>query len=290
MGERLPYPTERDVLDAREEQLELRMDTAFPGRVQSYDPVLQVADVVPLIRKQVPQPDGGYVMEELPVLPCTPVCFPRMGPWFLSFPIAPGDTGLVIVCSGAIGHWRVGGGDVTDPGDLRRQHIAHSIFLPMGLVPRTRSLTQTGAAGATDGRPTGVVLGSDAAGGPRVLLRADGGIEIVAGGRVSIRSSATTRVEMQDGSQPFVRGTALADAADRHADAMVAVGDALGAALTAINTWVAGTAVLEAFPATPALHTALTTTLSAALSLFHAATAAWKAERAAYLSTRINGQ
>lgn len=189
-GERLPYPTDRDILDAREEQLELRMDTAFPGRVQSYDPDLQVADVVPLIRKQVPQPDGTYVMEDLPVLPCTPVCFPRMGGWFLSFPIAPGDTGLVIVCSGAIGHWRVGDGDVTDPGDLRRFHLAHSIFLPMGLVPRARKLTKTGAAGTTDPpavRPTGLVLGSDSTNGPRVLVRSNGAVEIETGGATAVK-------------------------------------------------------------------------------------------------------
>lgn len=199
MAERLPYPTDRDILEAREREAELRMDTAFPARVQSYDPDLQVADLVPLIRKQVPQPDGSHVMEELPVLPCVPVCFPRMGAWFLSFPVAPGDTGLVIVCSGAIGHWRVGDGDVTDPGDLRRNHIAHSVFLPMGLVPRARKLTKTGAAGTTDPpnpQPSGVVLGSDAANGPRVLIHLNGTVEIETGGAVVARVESNGSVRL----------------------------------------------------------------------------------------------
>ena len=169
------------------------------------------------------------------------------------------------------------------------------------IVPRARKLTQTGAAGTSGSPalPTGMVIGSDASDGARVLLRADGTIEIrsggsapvnvVAGGAVTIQSGMAARVDMQAATQPYVRGTDLADAADRHADAMQAAADAIAAALTAINVWVTATAVLEAFPATPALHTALTTTLTTAMGVFHAATTAWKLERANYLSTRIRG-
>ena len=300
-GERPAFPTDEDIADAREERLRLDMETAFPARVQSYNPDLQVADLVPLVRRQVPQPDGSHTTEALPVLPCVPVCFPRMGQWFVSFPIEPGDTGLVIVCSGDIGPWRIGSGDVTDPGDLRRHHMSHAVFLPAGLVPRARKLTQTGAAGTSGSPalPTGMVIGSDASDGARVLLRADGTIEIrsggsapvnvVAGGAVTIQSGMAARVDMQAATQPYVRGTDLADAADRHADAMQAAADAIAAALTAINVWVTATAVLEAFPATPALHTALTTTLTTAMGVFHAATTAWKLERANYLSRSIRG-
>ena len=241
-GERLPYPTERDVLDAREEQLELRLDTAFPGRVQSYDPDLQVADIVPLIRKQVPQPDGSHTTEELPVLPCTPVCFPRMGPWFLSFPIAPGDTGLVIVCSGAIGHWRVGDGDVTDPGDLRRFHLAHSIFLPMGLVPRGRKLTKTGAAGVSEAAPsipTGVVLGSDNISGPRVLLRSNGGVEVETGGATALRVESNGTVHL--GAAAGAAFVALAS----YVDARLAT---IQAAFDAHTHVVAGTTAMAGAP------------------------------------------
>lgn len=247
MAERLPYPTDRDILDAREEQFELRLDTAFPGRVQSYDPDLQVADVVPLIRKQVPQPDGAYVMEDLPVLPCTPVCFPRMGTWFLSFPIAPGDTGLVIVCSGAIGHWRVGDGDVTDPGDLRRNHLAHSIFLPMGLVPRSRKLTKTGAAGATDGRPTGLVLGSDNASGARVLLRSNGNVEVETNGATALRVEPNGTVHL--GAATGAAFVALASYVDARLATIQAAFDAHGHAVS--GTTAAAGAPLAAVAAAP---------------------------------------
>lgn len=210
-GERLPYPTERDILDAREENLRLDLETAFPARVQSYDPDAQTADLVPLIRRQVPQGDDSYAMEALPVLPSVPVCFPRVGTWFLSFPVAQGDTGIVVVCSGAIGHWRVGDGDVSDPGDLRRHHPSHAIFLPMGLVPRSRALAKTGAAGesVSTGLPTGVVLGSDNANGPRVLIRANGAVEIETGGATAVRVDANGTVNLGAAS-----GAAFAARAD----------------------------------------------------------------------------
>jgi len=229
MSERPPYPTERDVLDAREEQFELRHHVAYPGRVQSYDPATQTADVVPLIRQQVPQPDGSYVMEELPVVPSVPVLWPRVGAWFLSFPIAPGDTVQLLVNTSAIGHWRVGNGDVTDPGDLRRQHLAHAVAIP-GLYTRGRALRQTGAAGATtpEGLPTGVVLGSDETTGPRLLIKADGSIEIVAGGTVAAHVDADGTVHLGAASGA----------------AFVALASLVGAQLEALKSAISGAAVV----------------------------------------------
>lgn len=226
-GERLPYPTERDILDAREENLRLDLETAFPARVQSYDPDAQTADLVPLIRRQVPQGDDSYAMEALPVLPSVPVCFPRVGTWFLSFPVAQGDTGIVVVCSGAIGHWRVGDGDVSDPGDLRRHHPSHAIFLPMGLVPRSRALAKTGAAGATpppDSQPTGLVLGSDNANGPRVLIRANGAVEIETGGATAVKVDANGTVHL--GAAVGAAFVALASHVDARLSAIQATFDA----------------------------------------------------------------
>jgi len=202
-GERPAFPTDEDIADAREERLRLDMETAFPARVQSYDPDPQVADLVPLVRRQVPQPDGSHTTEALPVLPSVPVCFPRVGTWFLSFPIAPGDTGLVVVCSGDIGPWRVGDGDVTDPGDLRRHHLSHAVFLPSGLVPRSRKLARTGAAGTSGSTPTGLVLGSDNASGPRLLLRADGSIAITQG------AATVLEIDPQPAGTVSIGGTGL---------------------------------------------------------------------------------
>lgn len=297
-GERPAYPTDDDVAKAREEQLLLSLDGPMPGRVQSYDPATQTADIVPLVRKQVARPDGEYTFEALPVLPSVPVLFPRAGDWFMSLPIAEGTYGLVIVCAPAIGHWRVGNGDVTDPGDLRRHHMAHAVFMPCGMVPRSEALERTGTAGTVDdsptGAPTGMVIGSDAADGSRILLRANGTVEIVAGGAVSIRSSVSTRVDFQGGTQPFVNGTLYADA--------------LGVFLTALGVFVAGTGTiitaLGVFCAAVGAHPMLTaalagpaTTLATAItafggvvSTFGTAITNFSGGRAAYLSTRIRGE
>jgi len=291
-GERPAFPTDEDILDAREERLRLDMETAFPARVQRYDPDLQVADLVPLVRRQVPQPDGSHTTEALPVLPCVPVIFPRMGQWFVSFPIAPGDTGLVVVCSGDIGPWRIGGGDVTDPGDLRRHHMSHAVFLPAGLVPRARKLTQTGAAGTSGSPalPTGMVIGSDASDGARVMLRADGAIEIVGGGAVSIRSSAGTRVDMQDGTQPFVNGTLYADALGTFLTVLAAWVAAVGVAVAGVAAYAVAVAVVLPVTAPAAgILGPLLTPVAAATGNLATAITNFALARTTYLSTRIRG-
>ena len=235
-GERPAYPTEQDLAAAREEQLLLSLDGPMPGRVQSYDPATQTADIVPLVRKQVVQPDGEYTMEALPVLPSVPVCHWRAGRAMLSLPIEEGTYGLVIVCAPAIGHWRVGDGDVTDPGDLRRHHMAHAVFLPCGLVPRSEALQRTGAAGTTappDSLPTGIVLGFDAQNGARHLVRANGAVEIETGGATALKvapdgtvnlGAATGAAFIALASYVDARLTALQIAFDSHVHATAALG------------------------------------------------------------------
>lgn len=175
--DRPSHPRERDVLDARARQAAIEHHGPQPGRVQSYNPATQTADVVPLLRSQAPQPDGTTALEALPVIPSVPVVFLRVGGWGMSLKVSEGDTGLLVPCDGAIGHWRVGQGDVTDPGDLRRHHVAHSVFVP-GLFVRSRALAH--AASGDDA----LVIGSDASNGTRVSFRTDGSVRITQGSEV----------------------------------------------------------------------------------------------------------
>ena len=85
------FPSRLEVTQEWIEQYLRNLHTALPARVQRYDAATQTADLVPLVRHPVPQPDGSYVMEDLPVLPSVPVVLPRTGPWFVSLPIAAGD-------------------------------------------------------------------------------------------------------------------------------------------------------------------------------------------------------
>lgn len=122
----------------------------------------------------------------------------------------------------------------------------------------------------------------------------DASIAVSGGGDVEITAAGTSVVKLQDANQAFVRGNDFDTAIDNYVDAVQSYSVAVGAMVTAINTWVATTAVLEAFPATPALHTALTTTFAAAQAALSAATVAFRAtstsQPVGWLSNRVKGQ
>lgn len=200
-GERLPYPAELDVLRARLEQHDLEQHVAIPGRVQRYDEATQTADVVPLVRHPVPQPDGSYALEDLPVIPSVPVLWPRTGRWMLTMGMTAGDTVQLLVNTSAIGHWRAGDGDVTDPGDLRRQHIAHAVAIP-GLYTRGHALQH---ASATD-----LVLGDDQ--GTRLTIAPSGAVTLTTGAGVALKIDNDGTVHLGGNAGELVAMAALVTA------------------------------------------------------------------------------
>ena len=242
MSERPPYPTERSLAEAREEQAALRTHVAYPGRVQSYNASTQTADVVPLIRQQVPQPDGSYALEELPVVPSVPVVWPRVGGWFVAMALVPGDTVQLVVNTSAIGHWRAGDGSVTDPGDLRRQHLAHAVAIP-GLYVRQKALQRapraTGEHGVLQATDAALVIGSDAD-AARITFRPNGALEIAQGDRIVAQVDPDGTVHMGGAAGDFVALASLVDAR-------------LGAIRTWLNTH---THTVAAAPGTSSVPTA----------------------------------
>lgn len=225
MSERETYPSERSLADAREEQQGLRTHVAYPGRVQSYDAATQTADIIPLIRQQVPQPDGSYALEELPVLPSVPVVWWRVRGWFMALKLEPGDTVQLLVNSSAIGHWRAGDGAVCDPGDLRRQHLAHAVAIP-GLYTRGEALEHA---------PSGddaLVMGADATGGTRLTFKTSGAVTITQGAAVVAQIDVDGTVHIGGAAGDFValaglvsaRLTALQTAFDAHVHPTAALG------------------------------------------------------------------
>lgn len=231
MGERPTFPTDRDLHEARMEEYALEQHVAYPGRIQSYDPVLQVADVVPLIRQQVPDDATqlGYRFEELPIVPCVPVIFPRVGSFALSFALQPGDYVQLLCNTSAIGHWRVGNGDITDPGDLRRQHLAHAVALP-GLYPRRGALRNpakaTGEYGATVPTDAVATLGSDEDGGTR--------LSFLKNGTLTVTQGASTVVQVDPDGTVHLGGAA---------GELVALANLVQAQLTALKSAIDGAAV-----------------------------------------------
>lgn len=102
-------------------------------------------------------------------------------------------------------------------------------------------------------------------------------IRIRANGSIEILSAGATVVKLQDGSQPFVRGTTYADALGVFLDALKIVMLGIGTFATAV-----GTALPPVAAAAGVLNGLIVT--------FNAACDALKASRTAYLSVKVSGQ
>lgn len=105
--------------------------TAGPGIIQSYDPETQCADVLPAVKRALPTTSGDVAYEEIAVIPNVKVCFPRGGPFHITWPLAKGDSVLLVCCNYSINAWRVGNNAQTVlPGDLRTHAIGHAFAFP----------------------------------------------------------------------------------------------------------------------------------------------------------------
>lgn len=188
------------------------LHVAMPGRVESYDPTTQTANVKPLVRHAAPQPDGSTAQEDLPVIPSVPVLWPRAGGWFMAMPLAVGDSVQLLVNSAAIGHWRAGQGEVTDPGDLRRHHLSHAVAIP-GLATRAGALRHAPSAAF------GMVFGEDADGGTRVTIDADGTVVVTRATSELLRIEGNGEVSL--GGAVGAQFVALANLVDARLSAIV---------------------------------------------------------------------
>ena len=203
------------------------LHVAMPGRVESYDVATQTANVKPLVRHAAPQPDGSTAQEDLPVIPSVPVLWPRAGGWFLAMPLAAGDSVQLLVNSAAIGHWRAGQGEVTDPRDLRRHHLSHAVAIP-GLATRAGALRHAPSAAL------GMVFGEDADGGTRVTIDSNGTLIVTRSTSELLR--VETNGEVSLGGAVGAQFVALANLVDARLAAMVSAFNAHIHAETGTNT------------------------------------------------------
>lgn len=191
MVERSTWPSEEEVYAARRELHDLELDGVLIGRVQSYDAATQTADIVPMVRQPIPREDGLYDFEDLPMLPCVPILWPRVGPWFIAMSIEPGDSVLCICLAADYASWWVSrateGATGLDramrgrvvPGDLRRHHLAHAVAIPMGMEHRHNALRNAPRHNVlSDPR---LVIGTDNAEGTRLGFFDDGTVRVTRG-------------------------------------------------------------------------------------------------------------
>lgn len=146
--------------------------TSIPGRIQSYDPVKQIADVELQIKRTLPRADGTYTTEALPVLKDVRVAFPKGGGFVLTFPLAAGDPGEVFFTENSIDQWLSKGG-VTTPGDVGRFTLSGAVF-HAGLCPNAENIA--------DDISSDLVLGKE--GGAQVRGKS-ATVEVTSGGASS---------------------------------------------------------------------------------------------------------
>lgn len=95
-------------------------------------------DVEPNSDNPIPDETGATIYEALPIVPNVRVLWPRSSKAAFTFPIAVGDSGLLVMLTLSDDEWR--NGQPGQPGDIRRNHLAFAIFIP-GLFPDSKPAT-----------------------------------------------------------------------------------------------------------------------------------------------------
>jgi len=118
-------PTTSDLIRSAIESRMLDLHTSIPARVVVYNPVLQTADVQPVVKRAIGTYDGDVDHEDLPIIHNVPVEWPGGGGFAMQFPVMVGDFVWLIFSEAATAQWR-STGQVSEPGDLRRHDLSYA--------------------------------------------------------------------------------------------------------------------------------------------------------------------
>ena len=125
-------PTLADAVRALIERRLVDLHTSLPGKIVSYDPTKQTADVQPAIQRLYE--DGTAV--NIPVLPKVPVVWPRAngGKVRLSMPLSAGDDVLIVFSERSLDQWKANG-TVVNPKNRRKFTLSDAFCIPGGSAP-----------------------------------------------------------------------------------------------------------------------------------------------------------
>lgn len=152
-NERAPEPAEviRRALEARIAQVHV----SLPVRVETYDSATQKVSCKPLVMSYYRDENDERQAESLPIINGVPVAFPQGGGYSLTFPIQPGDIGMVIWSELSMDRWLSGTGQEVDPGIDHRNALADGVYVP-GVRPFGSPLAGVPADHAALGQTNGV--------------------------------------------------------------------------------------------------------------------------------------
>jgi hypothetical protein len=116
--------------------------TALPGKVVTYDPQTQLADIQLMIKRPVfDDTDTRQMGESFPILPSVPVRWPQAGGYAFVLPMQPGDFVWVEFSESGTGEFRSTGQE-SEPFDVSRHTITHPYCSP-GAPPDVAAMTDT---------------------------------------------------------------------------------------------------------------------------------------------------
>lgn len=167
-----------EVLRVALASLQVRLWTALPGIIVSFDAEKITASVQPAIQGAQLAADGSTKFVNLPVLLDVPVIFPRGGGCTFTFPIYPGggDECLVIFSARCIDVWHQQGG-VQPPYEPRLHDLSDGFAIvgPFSQATKISNVSTTEAQLRSDDGSTTVSLDPT---GQIVSIVAPGGVNI----------------------------------------------------------------------------------------------------------------
>jgi hypothetical protein len=158
-------PTLAELIRAAIETRLADTHTALVGEVQAFDAAAQTVDVQPVVSSVLVDRDGNRLVESLPLLTSVPVAFPRAGGYFISMPVAKGDTVLLVCADTSIAKWRETGRVSTPtktepPAEERSHDLSDAIAIP-GVFASTSALADVSSDSMIFGKDGGLQIKID---------------------------------------------------------------------------------------------------------------------------------
>lgn len=192
------------------------LHTGLPAKVVTFDEVNQACDVQPLLLRAILNDDDERITEEIPQITNVPIHYPSGGGWSLIFPLVVDDIVFLTFAERSMDRWLDGApGQQIDPEHARRHDLTDAVCIP-GIRPRTSPIAELATVGSN------CRLGRDT-GGPAVLLKPDGTIEIGASsGTIIIQPDGTIKLG-PGATQPLLLGEVLIGLLASHTHPFVGV-------------------------------------------------------------------
>lgn len=114
----------------------------LPASIESYDAAAGTVSLKLMLNEQVPLQDGTIEASTFPPIEDVPVVWQRCGKGWLTFPLAQGDTGMVVFADRSLSKWsQTDKSEVVNPQTLSMHNLDGAVFIP-GLTPPKNALEQ----------------------------------------------------------------------------------------------------------------------------------------------------